>query len=149
MNKQIRLLILFFSIFTFNTLNAQNAKTDSLENLLKTHSVDDTARINLLNKIAYLVYKDDSLKTRRYATQSLELSGKIDYQKGKAESIWVLGLSYTKSNKTKAFEYFQKALQTSEAIDYKYGIIRCLNSIGIYYDIGRRIVSGAQVRSSR
>ena len=134
MNKQILLLILFFSLFTVNTINAQNAKTDSLENLLKTHNVDDTARINLLNKIAYLVYKDDSLKTRRYATQSLELSGKIDYQKGKAESIWVLGLSYTKSNKTKAFEYFQKALQESEAIGYKYGIIRCLNSIGVYYN---------------
>lgn len=134
MKKRIQILLLFFAFVTVNTIKAQNVKLDSLENLLKIHPTEDTARVNLLNSIAYFVHKDDSAKTRSYATQALELSDQINYQKGKAESIWLLGLSYNRSNRPKSFEYLQKALQLSEAIDYKYGIIRCLNGIGSYYN---------------
>ena len=135
MNKQIQVLLLFILIFITYTVKAQNLKVDSLENVLKSHNAEDTAKVNLLNKIAYVVYNKDFEKARSYATQAGELSDKLKYQKGKAESLLGIGLSYPKSDKAMAFDNFQNALKIAEEINYKTGMVRCLSSIGLYYKI--------------
>ena len=71
----------------------QSTRVDSLENLLNNHKTEDTVRVQLLNQIASLVYKNDTNKAKSYTTQAGELSDKINFLKGKAESIWVKGLS--------------------------------------------------------
>ncbi len=133
MNKQIGILLFFISIFIGYSSNAQTVKVDSLENLLRIHQVDDSVKVNLLNKIAYNFYNKDVAKMRSYATQALELSDKIKFLNGKFESNRLIGMSYNKSDKQLSIEYFQKALRIAEEIKYIDGIAKCLNSIGIYY----------------
>ena len=101
-----------------HTSKALIVKPDSLVNLLKAHLLDDTIRVNLLNKTA-AIYVEDANKRRGYAAQAGELADKINYPKGKAESQWIIGLSYVKSDKLMAIDYFQKALKTAKEINYK------------------------------
>jgi PAS domain S-box-containing protein len=133
MSKQIHGLLLLLSILAFGVSKGQNTKVDSLENLLKIHQSGDTVEVNLLNKIAYVISNTDADKSRNYATQADELSDKLKFQIGNVESTLLIGLSYTKSDKAKTFDYLQKALKIAEEINYKTGIIKCLNSIGVAY----------------
>jgi len=134
MNKQLQMLLVILSLFLFDKINAQNTKVDSLENVLKINKTDDTIKVNLLNQIAYLIYQNDSGKALNYATQAGELSDKLFFLKGKAESLWVIGtsLSFYKSDKL-ALEYFLKALKIAKEINFKLGIVKYLISSGINY----------------
>jgi signal transduction histidine kinase len=128
-----KILILYFSIFVFNNAQAQPDKLDILERELKLHTTDDTAKVNLLNKIAYAVFRDNAEKARNYATQAGELSDKLLYPAGKTESVWLTGLSYYALDKPTAFEYLQRALEMAQKTHNKYLILKCLNSFAIYY----------------
>jgi PAS domain S-box-containing protein len=134
MNKHAQILLLFLTIFIVDLVKAQNVKVDSLENLLKTHHSDDSVKVNLLNGIASLVLKDDSIKAKDYAAQAGKLSDKMGYLKGKAESLWVIGsiLTYYNSNKL-ALDYFLKAVKIAEAINFKPGLIKYLGSSAANY----------------
>jgi PAS domain S-box-containing protein len=133
MNKRIQFLFLFFTIVTVNVMKAENAKLDSLENCLKIHQTDDTVKVNLLNKIVWVAYSKNFEKARSCATQAGELSDKLMFQKGKAESLWVMGLSYNKSDKAKAVDYFQKALSKAKESNDKTGMVKYLTSLGNNY----------------
>jgi len=135
MNRQIKLMLVFLSIVVMNTLNGQNARIDSLENVLKLHNGDDTVKVNLLNKIAFAVYTKDFKRAQDYATQSGELSDKLNFQKGKAESLWIFGLSYNKSDKPMANDYFQKAIKTAGEVNDKTGMVKYLTALGVNYRI--------------
>jgi len=134
MNKQIQLLFLFLSILSIETSYAQASKLDSLEKLLKSHKTDDTIKVNLLSEIASLIYKNDTTKAKNYTIKAGELSDKIHFLKGKAESLWVMGtiLSYYNSNRL-ALDYYLKALKISEEIEFKPGIVKYLLASGKNY----------------
>src|SRR5665647_2052013 len=134
MNKQIQGLLLFLSLFMFEALKAQNTNVDSLENVLKIHHAEDTTKVNLLNKIAEIVYKNNDNKASEYANKAVELSDKLNYKKGKAESFYIIGtsLSYNKSDK-QALDYYLKALKIAEEMNDKQGISRCLIACGVKY----------------
>ena len=91
--------------------NAQQHEVDSLENVLKKHTTEDTTKINLLNKIASVLSNHDAKKSRSYAEQSEELSKKLHYQKGQAESLWIIGLAIRTSDRKRALEYFGNAIE--------------------------------------
>jgi len=131
MNNRITLVLL--SIVLVGNAYAQKKNIDSLENVLKSHRYDDTIKVNLLNVIGYGVYTKDAEKTRRYALQAEKLSDQLHFQKGKSESLWLTGVSYVRKDNEKAFEYYQKALEIANEINYKVGVIKCLNAIGNIY----------------
>jgi signal transduction histidine kinase len=133
MVKNLHLVLLFVSIITFGNAYSQKVNVDSLESVLKSHIKEDTVKINLLNRIAFSVYRDSAEKSRRYATKAYELSDKLGFVEGQAESNYHIGLSYIKSDKKLSIEYFQKALHIAESIDYKTGMAKYLNRIGSYY----------------
>lgn len=134
MNKQLQMLLVILSIFLIGKINAQNAKVDSLENVLKIHKTDDTLKVKLLNQIAYLIFQNDSGKAQSYATQAGELSDKLSFRKGKAESFWVIGasISYYKSDKL-ALDYYLKALKIAEEINSKHSTVKYLIGCGMLY----------------
>ncbi len=134
MNKQLQMLLVILSLFLIGKINAQNAKVDSLENVLKIHKTDDSLKVKLLNQIAYLIYQNDSGKAQSYATQAGELSDKLSYLKGKAESFWVMGasISYNKSDKL-ALNYYLKALKIAEEIKSKPSTVKYLIGCGMLY----------------
>lgn len=122
------LLITFFFAYT---VNAQKNKVDSLENILKKHYTNDTAKVNLLNKLAYLLQNNDNnKKSIEYATQSGKLSDHLGYKKGKATSLWLIGLSYFESDRKKSSNYYQQALAIAEKIKDKPGMASYLNDYG-------------------
>ena len=131
MNKQIQVFLLLLSIFIVNTIKAQNAKVDSLENVLNSHHTEDTSKVNLLNEIAHEICGNDLNKTLNYAIQAGELSDRLKFLKGKAESTWLIGITYFKSDKLVSLDYFHKALKIAESINYRHGIAKYSNSIGM------------------
>lgn len=133
MNKRILILFMYLSIFIVDKTEAQTTKLDSLEQVLKLHDTEDTVKVNLLNEIAYVVYKSDFEKTRNYATLAGELADSLNFPKGKAQSLRLIGISFTNSDKAKALTYFQSALKINEDIDDKIGIIKCLRTLGLTY----------------
>ena len=134
MNKLLLLLLLFFMSFSYNVVEAQDAKLDSLENLLRNHQIEDTVRVKLLNETCYASYKNDSTKALSLANEAAELAGKLNFPKGLAQSYYVTGLSlaYNKSDKL-ALDYILKALKIAEGINNKDLIAKCLISCGVSY----------------
>jgi PAS domain S-box-containing protein len=131
-----RIVFLLFMVFIFHmtTISAQDTKLDSLENSLKIHLSDDTVRVKLLNEIVRNSYKSDSDKANNYASKAVELSDKLIFRKGKAESLYLIGtsLSYNKSDK-QALDYFRKALKIAEDINNRKGIAQYLIACGVSY----------------
>lgn len=133
MKKHSQILLLLLSICIAGNTYAQTSKADSLENVLLLHKAEDTVKVNLLNKVAGLIYKSDAVKARSYSTQAGELAEKLGFLKGKSESLWRTGASYSETDKSMALDYYQRALVIAEEIQDKTGMVRILNSIGLYY----------------
>ena len=133
--KTILLVVLLFLFsFQFCNLHGQNRKADSLSQLLNQHTQNDTIKVNILNNLALSLYLTNTDTLNVLADKALELSRKLNYKKGEANSLRVKGIYYDmRSNFPMALEYYQKALLLSEEIDFKLGISDCLNSIGIIY----------------
>jgi tetratricopeptide (TPR) repeat protein len=104
-------LALFFIVAT----SAQSTNVDSLEIVLKKHTVDDTLKVNLLIKTAQAIHTKDSEKAERYARQAIVIADRIGFMPGKIEALGVIGrtLSYNKSDKL-ALGYFLQALTIAE-----------------------------------
>ena len=134
MNKHLPLILCFLLLFVTPGLKSEkNNKVDSLENLLKSQDIDDTSRVNLLNEIAFEVYLINKDKALKYATASGELAEKLNYKKGIAESMWLLGLTTGKSNSHLAIDYVVKAVKIAEANSSKSSVAKYLSSLALLY----------------
>lgn len=69
-------------------------QNDSIRQLLKTHTKQDTAYINLLTEYAFSFDDRNYDSTLYHANVALSLSQKLNYSKGKAAAFWLKGLSY-------------------------------------------------------
>lgn len=128
-------LILFSGLFVCNILAAQvSIKLDSMLLRLKNVQVKDTARVNLLNNLAWEYQFSDPNEGIRMAEQSLQISTQINYQKGKSEAYLGFGVCYAvQSNIDKALDNYSKALIISESIGEK-GLSATINlNIGNIY----------------
>lgn len=134
---RIIVLICLFPI----TIYPQQREIDSLRGVLikiqkKSNFERDTNYLKTLNDLAYKYYNINPDSTYILANQSRDLSLKIDYKSGVAESLRCLGLSYLmKSDFNSALEYYNQALLQAEQGGYKVIVSRCLNNIGIFYQI--------------
>jgi len=130
--KRIVIIITLFC-FAQNIFGQDQKYIDSL--LLKMNEpISDTARINLLNKIAADIVYINSEKIYDYSMQALELSEEEKYKKGIAESYNNLGIFFrTKGVYDLAIDYFYSSLEIMEEINDLDGIARCYNLIGIIY----------------
>ena len=130
------ILILLINYLITPGIIAQDQKyIDSLIQQLD-YQLSDTAKIDMLNKIAddYLYINSD--KMNDYTRQALELSEEIDYKKGIAESYNNLSIFFgTKGIYNKAIDYVFKSLKIMEEENNRSGVARCYNIIGIinYY----------------
>ena len=115
MKKVVLLVTLLIVSSILFELNAQTNEIDSLENLLKKLKKEDTARVKLLNKTAYKLRKFDLKKTQEYAKEAGELADKINFVKGKAESLRIIGIyHYYISDYPVSIKYYNKSTKISE-----------------------------------
>ncbi len=136
MKLAICIKIVLLVLFSINCgyLKSQDKETDSLSILLKQHIKKDSTRVNLLIELANSVRLTDNEKALNFATEAEEISNRINYERGKARSLRLIGIYYAKkANYPMALEFYQRALMISEKLGDKKLISDCLNSIGIIY----------------
>lgn len=116
----------------------QQRVADSLLLVLEKHHREDTVRVNRMNDLAYAVYNNNSTMSEEYAREAGRLSDHLNYKKGKARSLWVLGLAHLGRDKSVALDLFQEALAISERINDRQGMANYLIASGnLYRDLGR------------
>jgi len=125
----------YTTLFIFNFLlfcTPATAQADSeIEMLLQKHSKRDTARVSLLNERALELYHVDFEQMFSLAEEAVELSRKLQFPEGEAESLRILGMYYySKSENQEAAEYFDRALKLFTEEENRKGISRCLNYAG-------------------
>ncbi|MEG1916205.1 MAG: tetratricopeptide repeat protein [Muribaculaceae bacterium] len=120
------LLSLLFSI----QILSYASPVDSLETVLLNHANIDTAKVNILNKLAYELYARDAKKAKLYVSQSQNIATKLNYAEGKAATLWINGLIALKNDKAIALKYFEKALHIAEQVKDQKGICTYLMAIG-------------------
>ena len=90
--------------------------------------------IDLLNELAYALYRNDPEKTEEYTKEALTLAEAIGYTEGLALANKIAGISYWARNKYSiASEYINKALSIYEEIDDKEGVSSCYINMGVVY----------------
>jgi signal transduction histidine kinase len=129
-------VILFtFIILNFLSASAQTSKIDSLENLILRHTKKDTSRVNLLNNFVEAALETDQKKSIKYADEAFEIASTLNYGKGKAESLYGLGLYYYSTFKyEKSLAYFQKSMDIYIILVNENRTAECLKYIGIIYE---------------
>jgi len=131
MKPQIVKPLLSCSLFLFFLTGF--TQTTSLEKLNK-HTKEDSAKVNLLNEVAFNTLKNTPEKSLEYIKEARLLSDKLNYIKGKAKSLLLRGDALIKLSK---FEEAQKDLQKSitiyEALNNRIGISKCYSSFGTSY----------------
>ncbi len=126
-------LLVLFSI-TCGLLKSQVKEADSLANLLEKHKDKDSIRVKLLIEQSHAVRFTDNEKAFELAKKAGEIADKINFQRGKAQSLRLIGIYYAKkANYHRALEYYRRALRIGEQLGDKRIKSDCLNSIGIIY----------------
>jgi len=125
--------LLITGVFLF-IINAQTTEIDSLENLLQTHTSADTIRVNLLNETAKKLSRVNGDKSLEYAKESEILASELNYLKGKANSLQLIGVyHFYKSDYDISLEYLNKSVKLFEKLENEKGVSNCLNIIGLIY----------------
>jgi tetratricopeptide (TPR) repeat protein len=131
--KQAIFIIAFFSVFC-GSFSQTSENVDSLKKQLLNESLSDTARVNLLTRLAEAHQYIDREQMRILGEEALEISEDIEYQKGIASAYNNLGTYYRlRGFYDKAIDYYFSALRIMEDIKDEKGIARCYNLIGILY----------------
>jgi len=126
-------LLLYFFISSF--LFAQNQKTDSLSNLIKTDKEDTTKDIHLYRLCREYILINEFDTALIFGKQSLALAQSLGFKKGMAYSYNNLGLVYYDiGNYPEALKMHTAALKVRQEINDKQGTSASYNNIGLIYD---------------
>lgn len=129
-----KILLTITILLSIVIINAQNSKIDSLENLIQNYKQEDTSLVNMLNEVSFLYYSTELEKTLEYAEKAKTISEKIEYEKGKAESLRFIGIYYHLSGDyNQAIKYYEDALELNLEIGHKKNIASCYNNMGILF----------------
>jgi len=131
--KKVTCFSFLFLVTLF--LSAQQNKNDSLHQLLFV-AKEDTSKVKLLNQLSrnFIESKPDS--NLFYGLQALELSRKINYNKGEIDALLNTCAGFTFSgNYSKALENALDALKESEAIHNDPQIAQSFVAIGNVYSV--------------
>lgn len=133
------ILIFLIGILSFNTdsmvfKDQGSINKDSIiavyENI--SEKGEDIATIDKINLLAYEIHPEDYLKSFEFAKKSLQLSLKINYLRGQAEAMHILGIAYNYSeNYTIASEYQDKCIAIAGKIKDNALMARAYNAKGL------------------
>lgn len=127
---------IFFILFLtfYQNCSAQITKVDSLKDLLN-QTMADTSRVNTLIAICQNESRALPDSAIYHGNTALNLSEKLDYQKGVANAYKYIGMGYYfLGNYWETINYWQQSLRSFEAIGDKVGISNILNNIGAVYN---------------
>lgn len=126
---KIWIFILFFMFYG----NAFSQKTPLEQNLknLSEHPAEDIYRVNILLQLGATYFGVDTKKLSETAKEAFELSKKLNFKKGMAESLKLQGAANISLGNYKTAEsYFSESLKIFQSINYAPGIIICYSNLG-------------------
>ena len=98
---------------------------------LRVHAANDSAKVNLLIKIAAAYQTSNLDSTAFYANEGLDISGELGFERGKQRCMQQLGTAALLKNEfDKAHSYFNEALLIAQKKGDK------INEAAIFYSIG-------------
>jgi tetratricopeptide (TPR) repeat protein len=137
--KTVFILLALF-MFCAGQLKAQNPKTDKLRAALLAHPQQDTARVNRLNALAFVIRNSDPPTALKYDKEAIELSKKLGYLKGQGLGELSLAFYYRVDTGSYALSihYSKLALNHFKAIKDTLNEIACdYNLSSVYTDLGK------------
>ena len=139
MRTDLKYVLLCFVLASNCIGFSQTKKLDSLWTIYKNKSQPDTNRLIAINIIAE-AYKNNNPDTAIIlAEEELKLANTLTTKRSKiwvGDAINTIGKSHmNKGNYSKAIEYFLKALQIFEEIEYKNGTGYCYTNMANVYGI--------------
>jgi two-component system sensor histidine kinase UhpB len=135
MKTKIILWTLLFCSFAFEKegYSQNQQKLDSLMNELKT-SKEDTNKVEVLVNLSTLTLNSNPDTSLYYAKQSMQLSERLNFEKGKAQSLNdIAGYFYSVSNYDSALTLNYMALKIAVKINDKKAICNSYGNIGAMY----------------
>jgi tetratricopeptide (TPR) repeat protein len=129
-----RIILLNLILHAIPLSFAQNEKMDSLKSVLYTQS-NDTNKVITLNAISWDYFVVSELDScYLYATEAMELSEKLDYQKGIARAHTRFGAIYfNKGNFYEALISFSKCMKISKKTKDNKALRQAYNNMGAVY----------------
>ena len=129
-----KVMLFFIVLINFFSVSGQNKRVvDSLEHILKA-SPEDTAEVMALCLLASEYRHNAPEKALEFGNKALELATKINYEKGMAKTMHVLGMTnMNQANYEKALDYYTRSLKISEKLKDKNAISTSNNNIGMVY----------------
>ena len=128
-----KLVFVFLLLGFLQLVHGQNSYTDSLKQQLGS-SIEDTAKIILLNKISFEYIWTIADSGKKYAEEALRLSKKLDYKHQEGVSYFNLCICLSQAgNFTGALDFGFKALSIFEHIPDTAGIIDAHGALMICY----------------
>ncbi|MFK7781710.1 tetratricopeptide repeat protein [Psychroserpens sp.] len=104
---------------------SQEKVIDSLENILQNHKLNDTTKVNLLNKLAYGYSSFNIIKSDEKALEAYALSKQLNFVKGEGKSFLRIGHNQIKKSELDSAELSaNKALKLFEEISCQ----SCINA---------------------
>jgi signal transduction histidine kinase len=134
MKKIIALLSVLCVCLFLQQSFSQNNKIDSLQQVLKT-AKEDTNKINTLNTLARETRNTGDYEvSRKYSKESLSLSEKINFERGKVAAYLNIGMTnFYQNNFPVALENLTIALSISTKLKDNLGIANCNNNFALVY----------------
>lgn len=127
-------LILFLLLITSGSLLfGQQSKIDSLIDLIP-NTTSDTAKVNLLNHICFEMVGTNNKSALEYGNLARELSEKINYKKGLAQTHYNIGSVYKDlGDYNTCLKNYLISLEIREKLDDRKELAASLTNVGIVY----------------
>lgn len=126
--------VFFCCLVLLPTYAAQNP-IDSLKAVVK-NAAEDTNKVNALNNLGWeiVLTTGDYVMTKQCTEQAIALSDKLDYKKGKADALNLLGAANMfQGNYTEALKNYEAALEIKEEMNDIAGMAAAYSNIGLVY----------------
>ena len=109
------------------------SQIDSLKTQLKICK-SDTQKVNIYNALASKLLHENTPESFLYIFKSISLSKQINYQKGLAESYFVLGNLHSFNSADSSLYYLQKSIEIKAKLKDLKGVASLYISIGTSYE---------------
>jgi len=124
--------VIIFTFYSSGILFSQSSEADSLENILKSATIDE--RIEILKDQAKKCFSSEPKKTIEYSKQILELAQKANNTLEEAVALRYIGAAYyIIGSSHEAINYFQKSIDLYKNLNDKQKITTLLSYIGMSY----------------
>jgi signal transduction histidine kinase len=133
------IIFFWFSVVSASVFAQQDNRIDSLKKALLA-SGEDTIKVNILNRLCGLLfYKAEFKAVLEYTNEEVNLSSKLGYVRGLANSFSIKGSAYEAlANYEEAIKNMQTSLSYFEELKDKKNLSGCYNNLGnIYSDVGK------------